>query len=567
MLQPAKMNMADKGSTVEGSGNIPNMPAGQHDVVPSQQTPSSQVLMEMVTGLAQSVQPLTEYQARWLAATGSDDRSGEANEVHRDNGIHVDNVEAGPSNAHEVCPLLSDHSCSRGPYVASQSLEDSCAQDNTSIMHGIVPDVKDSSDGMSQSGRRSTKRKSKKSSDRKGIQFSKSVRAWFKQQRTNILLAEDKKELKECYEPYPKVGGRLILFPHQWQQLTSDPWILETVQGYKLELTSMPEQVHHPVTCVPRAHVCHVDAEVNSLLEKGAITEILPISGQFVSTMFLVPEGTEGWRPKVSPFHLERDFVRVHSASIWNCQCTSGVHKATKTSGFAAPTPRHSMCNLHRRLLILGRSFQTCQANVNAAVTLLLSLGFLVNWEKSKLVPKQEIQFLGMVINSQEMTISLPQDKVNRLQVECQSLLHRDSVTVRCLSKLLGKMTATLEAVTVAPLHYRSLQKDQLAVLSQTGSYDTPLSLSLEVKEELKWWMDCLGRWNGRSLLPQKPEVILQTDASKLGRGALCVHNTAQGQWSVMEQKLHINQLEMLAVFKGLDSLVSHLRDVCVEVK
>ncbi|XP_070546182.1 uncharacterized protein [Ptychodera flava] len=228
-------NMADKGSTIEGSGNIPNMPAGQHDVVPSQQTPSSQALMEMVTGLAQSVQRLTENQARWLAATGSDDRSGEANEVHRD-GIHVDNVEAGPSNAHEVCPLLSDRTCSHGPYVASQSLEDSCAQDNSSIMHGIVPDVKDSSDGMSQSGRRSTKRKCKKSSDRKGkkksrkpksssvsseefsssdesdcgfdnphdkntgIQFSKSVRAWFKQQRTNILLAEDKKELKERYE-------------------------------------------------------------------------------------------------------------------------------------------------------------------------------------------------------------------------------------------------------------------------------------------------------------------------------------------------------------------------------
>ncbi|XP_070545984.1 uncharacterized protein [Ptychodera flava] len=115
-----------------------------------------------------------------------------------------------------------------------------------------------------------------------------------------------------------------------------------------------------------------------------------------------------------------------------------------------------------------------------------------------------------MVINSQEMTISLPQDKVNRLQVECQSLLHRDSVTVRCLSKLLGKMTATLEAVTVAPLHYRSLQKDQLAVLSQTGSYDAPLSLSLEAKEELKWWMDCLARWNGRSLLPQKPDRCIQ---------------------------------------------------------
>ncbi|XP_070556878.1 uncharacterized protein [Ptychodera flava] len=210
---------------------------------------------------------------------------------------------------------------------------------------------------------------------------------------------------------------------------------------------------------------------------------------------------------------------------------------------------------------------EICQVNVATAVALLQSLGFLINWEKSKLVPKQQIQFLGMIINSLDMTISLPLEKVSRLQLDCQELLLKKSVTVRCLSRVLGRMTAAVEAVTVSPLHYRAIQKDQLAVLARTGSYDALVVLSQETREELTWWVKCLDVWNGRSLLPQKPQVIIQTDSSRKGWGAVYGHNSAQGQWNQDEQSLHINQLEMLAVSRGLESLVSHLRDVCVEVQ
>ena len=46
------------------------------------------------------------------------------------------------------------------------------------------------------------------------------------------------------------------------------------------------------------------------------------------------------------------------------------------------------------------------------ALDLLESLGFLVNYKKSELSPVQKITFLGFVIDSLEMKISLPSEKV-----------------------------------------------------------------------------------------------------------------------------------------------------------
>lgn len=46
------------------------------------------------------------------------------------------------------------------------------------------------------------------------------------------------------------------------------------------------------------------------------------------------------------------------------------------------------------------------------AVTLLEELGFIVNREKSSLVPTQVITFLGFIVNSTIETLSLPEEKV-----------------------------------------------------------------------------------------------------------------------------------------------------------
>ena len=43
-----------------------------------------------------------------------------------------------------------------------------------------------------------------------------------------------------------KVAGRLQFFAQNWQIITQDPWVLQTIQGYEIELLSHPSVSGHP---------------------------------------------------------------------------------------------------------------------------------------------------------------------------------------------------------------------------------------------------------------------------------------------------------------------------------
>ena len=53
----------------------------------------------------------------------------------------------------------------------------------------------------------------------------------------------------------------------------------------------------------------------------------------------------------------------------------------------------------------------------------------------------------------------------------------------------------------------------------------------------------------GQPLHPLKHALQIFTDASKEGSGAHLDKHTARGTWSLPESKLHINDLELKAVF------------------
>jgi len=68
-------------------------------------------------------------------------------------------------------------------------------------------------------------------------------------------------------------------------------WVLATVLGYQLELETRPVQ-HFPP---PALHLCPqeyslVQKEIGKPLQKGAITPVKSVHGQFVSQIFVVPK-------------------------------------------------------------------------------------------------------------------------------------------------------------------------------------------------------------------------------------------------------------------------------------
>ena len=58
-----------------------------------------------------------------------------------------------------------------------------------------------------------------------------------------------------------------------------------------------------------------------------------------------------------------------------------------------------------------GTTIKECKDNIDATYALLTKLGFVVNIQKSELEPKQQITFLGFILNSQNMTVRVTEKK------------------------------------------------------------------------------------------------------------------------------------------------------------
>ena len=81
-----------------------------------------------------------------------------------------------------------------------------------------------------------------------------------------------------------KIGWRVAHFLPNWEVLTQDQWVLQTVADYHLELTEAPTQAKVPqqMKCSQESK-SQIDSELQELLSKGAVVETQVSPGNFVS--------------------------------------------------------------------------------------------------------------------------------------------------------------------------------------------------------------------------------------------------------------------------------------------
>ncbi|CAJ0962706.1 unnamed protein product [Ranitomeya imitator] len=199
-------------------------------------------------------------------------------------------------------------------------------------------------------------------------------------------------------------------------------------------------------------------------------------------------------------------------------------------------------------LLIKGPSFQACESSVHITLDSLSRLGWLINLDKSSPVPARRISFLGMILDTSRGLVLLPRSKAQALQQGARTLCHPRPRTIRFAMKILGKMVAAIEAVPFAQLHLRPLQQALLGNWDRSlPSLDRPCPLSPRVRQSLVWWTLGQSLLEGKSFLPIR-WLVVTTDASLLGWGAVFLHHSAQGRWTVQESRLPINILEIRAI-------------------
>ena len=216
-------------------------------------------------------------------------------------------------------------------------------------------------------------------------------------------------------------------------------------------------------------------------------------------------------------------------------------------------------------MIIMARTREEINQHMEVLAFLLEALGFIVNQEKSHLIPAQELEFLGLSVDSLSLQLKLPNEKIRQIRKEAAQLLTRESLSAQQLSQFLGKLNAVSQAMLVAPLFFRALQKDlQVALAQGAQDYEHHMRFSKDAREELVWWQHHLASWNGRTVIQRQSRMKIQSDTSQTGWGAVCDGVSTGGSWSLQERTLHINCLELLAADLAMKSFLKGLRGVSV---
>lgn len=84
---------------------------------------------------------------------------------------------------------------------------------------------------------------------------------------------------------------------------------------------------------------------------------------------------------------------------------------------------------------ICENSYKKCMEGQHALITLLGELGFRVNWKKC-ISPTRKIKYLGIVVNSENMSLTLPEEKIQKLRKELEFFREKYRATKRQLQKL-----------------------------------------------------------------------------------------------------------------------------------
>jgi len=201
--------------------------------------------------------------------------------------------------------------------------------------------------------------------------------------------------------------------------------------------------------------------------------------------------------------------------------------------------------------LVIAQTEQECLDALNTLLTLLRALGFSIAWDKTE-GPTTSIVFLGVQINTKQMSLHLPTEKVQQLQATLTSFQQKRRASCRQLQQLAGKLTWASHVISGG----RVYQQRVFDLLRPLRKQHHKTQLSPEFQADVKWWLDALRVFNTKYILQHHADIIpLYTDACTAGAGMLAPFDWAHVDWSIDIPGLapeHINVKETMAVILAI---------------
>jgi hypothetical protein len=194
-------------------------------------------------------------------------------------------------------------------------------------------------------------------------------------------------------------------------------------------------------------------------------------------------------------------------------------------------------------------------------------LGWVVNLEKSDLIPTQVATYLGIKFDSLA-GLAYPSDKrIENWVAIAKGFVVERSQTALSWLRLLGHLVSLEKLVPYGRLRIRAVQQQLSLMWNQSSDHQSMMvPIDSNTISSILWWLDLKNLRRGVSMGVTQVNYYLYTDSSSMGWGAHLLHHTASGTWSNSMKESHINVLELMAIWLGLQAFVDTIRDSNVAI-
>ena len=178
--------------------------------------------------------------------------------------------------------------------------------------------------------------------------------------------------------------------------------------------------------------------------------------------------------------------------------------------------------------------------------SLLNELGLTVS-EKKLVPPNTKVVCLGILVNTEDCFISIPQDKLSVIKQLCLQWSTKTSCCKKELQSLLGSLLYVAKWIKYA----RFFLNRMLTLLRENYSVNR-IKLNQEFHKDLKWFNTFLSVYNGVSFFHYPYTKVVHLDACTTGLGAIHDVQVYALQLPKSWHNCNIAQLEMINILVAL---------------
>jgi hypothetical protein len=179
--------------------------------------------------------------------------------------------------------------------------------------------------------------------------------------------------------------------------------------------------------------------------------------------------------------------------------------------------------------LVIGDSFSSCQEAQLALHSLLRSLGFDIAYKKVR-SPSKVQRYLGIDIDTIQMKLLLPADKVDKLHEELAFFAGRRQATRKQLQRLCGILSHCSTVIRGG----RTFSHRIVGLLSNFSPTKRRITLSKTFFADLDWWRNFSYWFNGEAKMVGRrvsDQLVISMDASGSGFGVVAGNDWIAGCW------------------------------------